>query len=457
MPYNFSVTKAVDEWRARLEKYSPEQQQQLVLLAENNKVLLADHFYQQMLNDPEANAYLSHDEVKSRLSLSMQNWIAGLFAATDSKELERLAAQQVKIGEVHARISIPVHLVLRGARALKNQLHLILQQSDLSTEQANQLDRLAADIIDLAMEVMSFAFSSSHERNSRAEEAYRLFAVSQNIASEKDRQRACLLDWENHLMFDQAMGLAADQLPMIKASEFGLWFRHKGAHAFEGAPEASLILQAMERIDTTLLPTASFSDQRERVNHLREIRDQTKSIAYHLDLLFERSSELESGRDVLTRLLNRKFLPVVLGKQVAAARQQNAEFAVLAIDIDHFKNINDEFGHEAGDMVLQQLATLLVNGSRAGDYLFRLGGEEFLMLLVDVNPQNALRKAEKLRQSISHEVFRLPRQQEITLTLSIGLANFTGHPDYQQLLRRSDEALYAAKHNGRNRVVVAGE
>ncbi|MCL5042821.1 MAG: diguanylate cyclase [Gammaproteobacteria bacterium] len=188
MPYNFSVTKAVDEWRARLEKYSPEQQQQLVLLAENNKVLLADHFYQQMLNDPEANTYLSHDEVKSRLSLSMQNWIAGLFAATDSKELERLAAQQVKIGEVHARISIPVHLVLRGARALKNQLHLILQQSDLSTEQANQLDRLAADIIDLAMEVMSFAFSSSHERNSRAEEAYRLFAVSQNIASEKDRQ-----------------------------------------------------------------------------------------------------------------------------------------------------------------------------------------------------------------------------------------------------------------------------
>ena len=457
MPHTFSISKAVDEWRSRLDKYSVEQQLVMARIASAHKADLAGHFYAQMLADPEANAFLSHDEVKTRLNSSMQRWIESLFASDNLPELESLAAQQVKIGEVHARIGIPVHLVLRGARALKNRLQQILSDDTQAAAEQHSLAHLAADIIDLAMEIMSFAFSSSHDRNSRAEEAYRLFAVSQNIASEKERQRACLLDWENRLMFDQAMGLAADQLPAIKSSEFGLWFRHKGAHAFEGATETRLILESMARIDDILLPTASFDDQQERIAHLREIRDQSKSIAYHLDLLFERNNELESGRDVLTRLLNRKFLPVVLGKQVNAARLQNNEFAVLAIDIDHFKTINDQYGHEAGDMVLQQLATLLVNGSRAGDYLFRLGGEEFLMVLVDVSPQQALRKAEKLRQIVSDETFRLPRQQTLQLTVSIGLASFDGHPDYQNLLRKADEALYQAKHKGRNQVVIAAE
>tara|TARA_A100001518_G_C1187448_1_gene33937 strand:+ start:46 stop:564 length:519 start_codon:yes stop_codon:yes gene_type:complete len=170
--------------------------------------------------------------------------------------------------------------------------------------------------------------------------------------------------------------------------------------------------------------------------------------------LFEQNNELEAGRDVLTRLLNRKFLPVVLTRQVSHARSHGTPFSVLALDIDYFKQINDSYGHEAGDRVLQQLASLLINSSRAGDYLFRLGGEEFLMLLVDTGLDGARRVAEKLRRGVEQEVFRLPQDRTLNITLSIGVACFNGHPDYQQLMRRADDGLYQAKHSGRNRVVV---
>ena len=209
----------------------------------------------------------------------------------------------------------------------------------------------------------------------------------------------------------------------------------------------------MERIDDVLLPLFD-QDPAERIARLRELRETVKAIRFSLDHLFEQNNELEAGRDVLTRLLNRKFLPVVLTRQVSHARSHGTPFSVLALDIDYFKQINDSYGHEAGDRVLQQLASLLINSSRAGDYLFRLGGEEFLMLLVDTGLDGARRVAEKLRRGVEQEVFRLPQDRTLNITLSIGVACFNGHPDYQQLMRRADDGLYQAKHSGRNRVVV---
>lgn len=455
MMQKFSQEQLAREWASQLNRFSPEIKQYIKEVAERNQSLLADHFYSHMLEDPQASSFLSHEQVKTRLSASMQRWITGIFSLDLEQNLDAVVAQQVKIGEVHARVSIPVHLVLRGARHLKERMADLVHQDSISDLQIRIATSLISVNIDMAMEIMSYAYAASTERNSRAEEAYRLFAVAQDIGSEKERQRGALLDWENQLMFGLAVGLPADQLPRIEPSEFGLWFRHKGAHAFEGATETGLILEAMSYIDSVLLPTFRFSQDQEQVQHLREMREQTKSIRYHLDRLFEQSNELESGRDVLTRLLNRKFLPVVMSRQLNQARNEGKPFAVLLVDIDHFKKINDTYGHEAGDHVLQQLSSFLVNTSRAGDYLFRLGGEEFLMLLVDVDEKGALRTAEKLCAAVAGEDLKLPHSKSIRVTLSIGLAMFNGHPDYQRLLRRADDALYQAKQNGRNRVVIA--
>ena len=186
---------------------------------------------------------------------------------------------------------------------------------------------------------------------------------------------------------------------------------------------------------------------------LREIRDQTKSLMFNLDSLFNTANELESGRDVLTRMLNRKFLPVVIGNEITIAQKNGQRFAVLAIDIDHFKAINDNFGHDAGDLILQQTAEILSSHSRAGDYVFRMGGEEFLMILVDINHANAVKVAEKLRRKIAEEKLGLTDGKRHQVTVSIGVSTYDGHPDYQHLLRQADQAMYQAKQDGRNRVV----
>lgn len=446
-------------WASLLERAPVQARQRLRQVTERHASHLADCFYEQMLTDETTAIFLSHEQVKDRLHSSMQKWIISLFAVDIESDLEPVLAHQVHVGEVHARINVPVHLVLRGARYLKDEL-LILLQDGGETSLPEQLAtvQLMIGVIDLAMEVMSHAYAHSRDRNARAGEAYRLFAIAQNLSTEKERQRAALLDWENQLMFDLVIGLDANQLPHISSAEFGLWFRHKGAHAFEGTEESQLIIDAMQRIDDVLLPLFDRTrniERNQRIQYLRELREQSKSIGYHLERLFEQSNELEAGRDVLTQLLNRKFLPVVLSKEVSLAQKTGIRFAILAIDIDHFKQINDRYGHEAGDMVLQQVAGLLNNYSRSGDYLFRLGGEEFLIVLVDITEADAFKAAEGLRKRVATEAFRLPEEGPIHITISIGLALHDGHPDYQRTLRAADEALYQAKHSGRDRVVQA--
>lgn len=437
------------EWQALTERFPDGLFQELQTLGRASAPELAKLFYTEMLADPHSACFLSHDQVKDHLNQSMQNWICSLLSVSSSQDLLSVIEHQKHIGHVHARIEIPVSLVLRGARLLKGRLTELIEQHP-NTALHHDMARLGGEYIDMALEVMCFAFSQSHDRNSRAEEAYRLFSVSQNIGAEKEHQRAALLDWENKLMFELATGSSAENLPPLTSSEFGLWFRHKASHAFQGAPESTSILQLMEDIDQGLESLAK-GDRDERRQHLRQVHEHIRSIKYLLDSLLDQAKDLEAGRDVLTRLLNRKFLPVVLGKEVLYSRQSGRDFAVLVLDIDHFKHINDTYGHDAGDLVLQQMASLLSSNTRGGDYAFRLGGEEFLVILVDITAEKAMQVAEKLRKLISMERIRLPQGAELGLTVSIGVSLYDGHPDYQRLLQRADQALYKAKKSGRNR------
>ena len=456
--FSFSSEQLALEWQGLLQRFPLDLVERVGGVAARHQAALADHFYACLLADSAASKLISHEQVKTSLHNSLCAWIARVFAARAGDDLKPLVAQQKHVGQVHARIDVPVHLVLRGARHLKERFVQFIHDDQVF----GQAERLQAAtlvhlVVDLTMEIMGQTYSSSHDRYSRTQEAYRLFAVVQNVASERQRQRAALLDWENKLMFDLAVGQTAVLLPRIGASEFGLWFRHKGAHAFAGMDEVEKILKAMKAVDETLIPGFSRQDDTpmERSTRLRELRSLSQAIGLGLEAMFRQTNELEAGRDALTRLLNRKFLPVVLSKELAYARQHDTNFALLALDVDHFKSINDTHGHEAGDLVLQQLAVLLSNNSRAGDYIFRLGGEEFLMLLVDLDEESALRVAENVREVVANEPFDLPRERELSLTLSIGVAMYDGHPDYQQIMRRADQALYRAKQEGRNRVAMA--
>lgn len=448
-----STEQLITEWQALLDNTPNSVCTSTQQLSEQHAPELAQSFYTTMLDDLTAAQFLSNDQVQERLSGSMQQWIITLFSLNRTDDLRPVIAQQKHIGEVHARINIPVHLVLRGARVLKDTAAKLLHNH---TEEKACLAFIYA-LIDMAMEVMSQVYAVSNDKNSRDKESYRLFSIAQNSANEKERQRAALLDWENQTMFDIAMGLQFSQLNSLSSSEFGLWFRHKGAHAFAGSDEAPLITESFENIDTVILPMLKLAqkDPKQHQQLLRTLREQTRSIAYHLDTLFSQVNQLESGRDTLTQLLNRKFLPVVLNKEISYARKHERHFCILIIDADHFKRINDTYGHESGDVILQQLASLLSNSCRSGDYIFRFGGEEFLMLLVDMTADKAAQLANKLRLAIENEEFRLPRGVSVNMTVSIGLAQYSGHPDPQVLLNKADAALYQAKGTGRNQVIIA--
>jgi diguanylate cyclase len=130
-------------------------------------------------------------------------------------------------------------------------------------------------------------------------------------------------------------------------------------------------------------------------------------------------------------------------------------FAVLLIDLDHFKNINDSYGHDSGDLVLQQAADLITSSVRVGDFIFRYGGEELLVVLVEIDAKRAMSVAENIRSRFAAEPLRVGEGKNVPVTVSIGVAAYNGHPDYERIVKDADDALYRAKNAGRNRCEAA--
>jgi diguanylate cyclase (GGDEF)-like protein len=161
-------------------------------------------------------------------------------------------------------------------------------------------------------------------------------------------------------------------------------------------------------------------------------------------------------RDPLTQLLNRRAFEEELGQMLALNRRTGEEGAILTLDIDHFKKINDTYGHTAGDDVLREMAQCMQSHLRPYDNLYRIGGEEFAVLLPGVDAQEALEMAERLRVSIDSRKIKVG-EHRIDATVSVGVASTLGSVEPKHLLEAADAALYHAKANGRNQVVAISE
>ena len=152
--------------------------------------------------------------------------------------------------------------------------------------------------------------------------------------------------------------------------------------------------------------------------------------------------------DELTGLNNRRQINYLLEEEIKRAERYNNELSLLEIDIDHFKSINDNFGHDVVDQILKSFAQLLSEFNRDTDKVGRWGGEEFLAILPHVDEGSALLLANRLRKKVVSESFPTVEQ----LTVSIGIATFQKGDTAGSLIKRADEALYVAKNKGRNRV-----
>ena len=179
-----------------------------------------------------------------------------------------------------------------------------------------------------------------------------------------------------------------------------------------------------------------------RVNNLIEAMENINQIADF------------ANKDFLTGVYNRRYFYDDMNEYLAYAEERAEPYAVAMLDIDHFKQINDTYGHDGGDRALKTLAKKLIDETKKGDLVARFGGEEFCIVLKNVSNEEAVKFFVNLRASIANCKVQLKKEQ-IKFTVSIGVA--FGRSDYRldELLELADEALYRAKENGRNRVEIA--
>lgn len=161
----------------------------------------------------------------------------------------------------------------------------------------------------------------------------------------------------------------------------------------------------------------------------------------------------QSIRDPLTGAFNRRYLEEFLSKELARAQRRAMPIGVMMLDVDHFKRFNDEFGHDAGDVVLREVAQTLARAVRTSDIVCRYGGEEFAVVMPDLNEPRIRERAEALRMAIENLQLHHGSQSLPSVTISIGYAIFPEHAeDITNLFLSADTALYRAKASGRNRV-----
>jgi diguanylate cyclase (GGDEF)-like protein len=173
------------------------------------------------------------------------------------------------------------------------------------------------------------------------------------------------------------------------------------------------------------------------------------------DELIERLKS-QSATDFLTGLANRRAFFDMAERELAGARRHGVPVVVMVLDLDHFKRLNDEHGHDAGDRALRAVADAVREQLRQDDLAARYGGEEFALLLRHCEPADGLRFSERLRAAIAQATVPLPAGGTARVTASVGVAASSDHGhDLEALVARADEAMYQAKHAGRNRVALA--
>lgn len=450
-------------WQETLSATSAHTRQRVQATVHAMAETLAEAFYAALLSDPQARPLLDPDTVGQRLHASLARWLRLLFSV--HAPLEERVALQRQTGEAHARIGVSNQLVARAARVLKRSItQQLVHDASLQADLALAVSYVH-ELIDLAVDEMDAACSRSASRMARSEEAYRLYFLSHNLKAERERQKLQLLEWAQQILVRHYWEVPPSRpplppLPAEPPPQFVMWLRHKATILFEGAAEIDHIQEHIAAIETDLLPRlcqarASHEDARALVAEINLSIERIKTL---LGSMFDRCSEAEDGRDAVTNLLNRRYLPSVARREIGLAltHTERAGLAMLVIDIDGFQRLNDALGLEASDVLLQQVGAILIEHLRAGDFVFRIGDDQFLALVVDCPAASLPALADGLRQRIAATRLRTPDHASTFITVSIGAAPFGGDPDYQRLLDRATDAMRQAKQGGRNRCVTLG-
>lgn len=201
-----------------------------------------------------------------------------------------------------------------------------------------------------------------------------------------------------------------------------------------------------------LMVFRDITERKQVERSLRHVNDRLQTQLIEIGLLQSKLRE-QAIRDPLTDLFNRRYLEETLDRELARAGREGYPVCIIMIDLDHFKKVNDRYGHEAGDHVLRALAKTLSELSRRGDFACRYGGEEFVIVMPNIDMQTAYERAQKLRKHLNS--LSIPYEcHYLSITISMGISYFPGNGETREtVLRAADKAMYGAKEAGRDHIL----
>jgi len=206
------------------------------------------------------------------------------------------------------------------------------------------------------------------------------------------------------------------------------------------------------QLNGRLLVFREVTERKDVERRLRNANTRLQSQLIEIGILQSRLRE-QAIRDPLTNLFNRRYLEETLDRELARAAREAYPVSIFMIDIDHFKNVNDSHGHEAGDLVLKAIADVLASQSRRGDFACRFGGEEFIVVMPNINTEVAQERAETLRKMLNSLRVSFD-ETSLMVTISMGIASYPANgTSRDSVLRSADRAMYAAKEAGRDHIL----
>ncbi len=417
-------------------------------------------FYQRLLQHPQATEFLTTEVINQRLRQGIKAWLSFTFYGPHTQTSQEFLEFQERLGRLHADMDIPLTLFLLGLRMLKQEIIQVLME----LEESKRLSAVSYvdALIDLILAIIAESYNEEQGDMISELQRMRMSIPPENLQLVCEQMRNKLLMWFTHQLSAMHQRSArrskGNSVVSLRESEIGLWLEHKAPLLFPENQTLDTLVQACEEIDSLLEQTRQLNQQHNEEEYTETIallEELVKRADWLLCELAREISEIEGRKDPLTHLFNRRHLATVLNFESRKSRYTHKQYAILLIDLDHFKTVNDRYGHDIGDQVLKRFAELLSEKVRTSDFVFRYGGEEFLVLLPAVQEATAMLVAEKIRKIVEATPFAVPNDGTIQLTVSCGVALSGGELNYERTIKRADQALYQAKLEGRNCVVLA--
>lgn len=420
---------------------------------------IVQDFYGSLTGNEKTAAFLSHEEIEARLKRSMVHWLKYTFDhETIQSDPEKFYNLQTNIGRVHSRASINLYLVNYAKVMLKRAVITALQAADAAHI---ELACYASEVLDYAVDRFNDSYLNELIETTRHQQALRIVSSGHQLALDLERSRNEVSIWGRDLIW-RASHPSHRMAKSVAELNIYHWLKHRGSFTFvDEAICAQLLkyctdLQSIEAGINKELEVPDSVGKRAAMNGLLEA---AMRIADEIELGLAKAIDsiiaAEEQKDSLTKTLSRRYLAAIAQKEVLFSRSKQVPFSVMMIDADNFKAVNDRYGHRMGDQVLEQIAAILIERVRPGDYVFRYGGEEFLVIISEADQEVCRMVAEDIRVLIAALAIPVSDTDVLRVTVSIGVAEYDFHPDFLRTVTKADRRLYFAKEQGKNRVVVS--